>query len=634
MAWTLKKTVTKEGTTGRPKLWVWKQVVKQYFNDDYLTTNASIITVHTYLGRPKGTSAQGFGGDCTVDTVLWYITNANQSSDPIKKSQDKNFVYKPGEIPAGSWKEVQYSEFTVPHKNDGQQVITVATGLVSSDFSPYSANASESIGLVTIPRETDAPAFASAEIEKSSTITLSPKIKGAKHSIKLVFGDLTNWLKADGSLGTSEVKLEGTSLPITIPKSYYTQFSGTSKNGTLYLYTYNGNTKVGSGKSKSFKITCNQGLCTPNITATVKDVNSKTIALTGDDTVVVANASNVLVTPAIRASDADDTKGYVTSKKVNGKAFTTSTYTTSKASTKDFEISVVNSRGFSNVITKSMRRLVPYVPLTFSIDKLYRPEPTTGEIRLEYSGKYYSGEFTNGLGKDTKYLELGDELIYSNITFSFPDDLYLSMQNLEINKKYVIAKTATYELFYGMFDNSIGDDVSPYIEYSVWYVEKNGTNQMSPYYLLVRKDTGVLVTGSFINDSSIINGANLGVITEVNTQDTIVYPYITEIGINNGTFNSLEITWEYKPKNSDTYVTGGVLTPKINNSKNTYTGSLSLGNNYDYKQQYDFRFKYRDKLVSGTTVRTVTRGLPIFWWSEDAVHIIGDLYVEGEINPS
>lgn len=451
-----------------------------------INTNKSSVYAKVVVGKRSGSRTPT---TCTFNTVV----TVSGSEEGKKTSAPYTSVYGGQEI------VVFEGWFTVPHNDDGSKSTKISVSIGNNQV--YHASGSKTVTLDTIARETDLPAFASGEIEKSYTITLVPKITNAKHSIKLVFGSLTYWLKADGSLGTSEVKLTGTSLPITIPTSYYGQFDGLSKTGTLYLYTYNGNTKIGSGKSKSFKITCNQSLCTPSITATVKDTNSITVALTGDEKTVVANASNVLITPTIRASDTDDTKGYITNKKINSTTFTTDTYTVSKANTKDFEIYVANSRGFSNVNTVSMGRIVPYVPLTFSIDNLYRPEPTTGEIALEYSGKYYPGEFTDNLG-------------------------------------------------------------------------------------------------------------------------------------DNGVFNTLDISWEYKPKGSDTYIEGGVLTPTINADKNTYSGSLLLGTNFDYKQQYDFRFKYKDKIVSTSIDRIVTRGLPIFWWSEDAVHIIGDLYVEGTINPS
>lgn len=495
MAWQWKKSAEFNGSTNT-SVWSWKHVVTEYWETDsnnsnyYLTKNVSIVRVTSYLGRP--TSASYFGGVATC--------RLDAEKDYNYKIDSKTFSY-PTKVAKGGWVQMHSYDFVVEHNNDGTKTITTYSSLYNSEFNPSSASAQGNFTLTTIPRETDLPAFASAEVEKSSTITLSPKISGATHSIKLVFGNLTNWLKADGSLGTSEVKLSGKSLPITIPTSYYEQFDGASKTGTLYLYTYNGNTKIGSGKSKSFKITCNQGLCTPSISATVKDTNSITVALTGDEKTVVANASNILITPIIQGSDTDDTKGYITSKKVNEKAFTTDTYTEPNATTKDFEIYVANSRGFSNVKTVSMNRIVPYVPLTFSADNLYRPEPTTGEIVLEYSGKYYPGEFTNNLG-------------------------------------------------------------------------------------------------------------------------------------DNGVFNTLDISWEYKPKSSDTYIEGGVLTPTINVEKNTYSGELTLGSNFDYKQQYDFVFYYNDKIINKSLKKSVTRGLPIFWWSEDAVHIVGNLYVEGEINPN
>lgn len=585
-------------------------------NCSYVTYQSRLYFSGNYIISKEPTNVTTKGSGAQDTTTNWKYFEGRQDGR-----------YEKGET------VVKTITGTVYHNSSTGKASISASAYANAGPWNWKGTASGSADLPTIPRETPAPAFSSAYVEQTVTLAIAPKISGAQHSVKMVFGSLTNWLQSNGSLGSSEKKLSGKSLTMVIPKTYYKQFSGESKTGTLTLYTYNGDTKVGSGKSVTFKISCNPTLCIPNISGTAKDTNSVTVALTGDENTVVANASNIQVIPTIRISDSDDTTATITSKKVNKTSFTTSTYTFEKATTKSFEISVTNSRGLTNSKTVSMSRLVPYVSLTFNVIDLYRPEPTTGEIALEYSGKYYPGEFTNGLGKDTKYLEVGDKLVYDNITFSFPDDLYLSMQDLETNKKHTIVKTNEYEIFYGKFDTSYDGVESPYIEYSVWYSEIDGNNQMTPYHVYITKSNGTFVTGAFMNETTIISGADLGTVVEVNSNDTIVYPYITEKTINNGTFNTLDITWKYKPKSSNTYIDGGVLTPKINTEKNTYSGKITLGTNFDYKQQYDFIFYYKDKIINSSLKKSVTRGLPIFWWSEDAVHIVGDLYVEGEINP-
>lgn len=96
-----------------------------------------------------------------------------------------------------------------------------------------------------------------------------------------------------------------------------------------------------------------------------------------------------------------------------------------------------------------------------------------------------------------------------------------------------------------------------------------------------------------------------------------------------GTFNQLSITWGYKIKGSSgDFITGGTLRPTIDATKNTYTGSESLGELFDYKNTYEFKFVYTDIINSHTRDKVyVTKGEPILWWNEDTVRILGELLV-------
>ena len=97
-----------------------------------------------------------------------------------------------------------------------------------------------------------------------------------------------------------------------------------------------------------------------------------------------------------------------------------------------------------------------------------------------------------------------------------------------------------------------------------------------------------------------------------------------------GIFNQLMIAWGYKIKGSEgDFITGGVLTPTIDAEKNTYSGEESLGELFDYKTNYEFKFDYIDRINQYTKTEVyVTKGEPIFWWNEDSVHVLGTLYAD------
>lgn len=88
--------------------------------------------------------------------------------------------------------------------------------------------------------------------------------------------------------------------------------------------------------------------------------------------------------------------------------------------------------------------------------------------------------------------------------------------------------------------------------------------------------------------------------------------------------NTLELSWKYRQKGVEAWTDGGTfvkdtdyeITGNVYESK----GNISLGTNFDYRNIYEIAIYYKDKLVDTYTTKTVTRGLPIFWWNKDGVY--------------
>ena len=88
--------------------------------------------------------------------------------------------------------------------------------------------------------------------------------------------------------------------------------------------------------------------------------------------------------------------------------------------------------------------------------------------------------------------------------------------------------------------------------------------------------------------------------------------------------NTLELSWKYRQKGVEAWTDGGTfvkdtdyeITGNVYESK----GNVSLGNIFDYRNIYEIAIYYKDKLVDTYTTKTVTRGLPIFWWNKDGVY--------------
>lgn len=88
--------------------------------------------------------------------------------------------------------------------------------------------------------------------------------------------------------------------------------------------------------------------------------------------------------------------------------------------------------------------------------------------------------------------------------------------------------------------------------------------------------------------------------------------------------NTLELSWKYRQKGVDAWTDGGTFIKDTDYeiTGNTFEskGNISLGTNFDYRNIYEITIYYKDKLVDTYTSKTVTRGLPIFWWNKDGVY--------------
>lgn len=88
--------------------------------------------------------------------------------------------------------------------------------------------------------------------------------------------------------------------------------------------------------------------------------------------------------------------------------------------------------------------------------------------------------------------------------------------------------------------------------------------------------------------------------------------------------NTLELSWKYRQKDATTWTNGGTFVKDTDYEiiGNVYEskGNISLGTNFDYRNIYEIAIYYKDKLVDTYTSKTVTRGLPIFWWNKDGVY--------------
>lgn len=285
----------------------------------------------------------------------------------------------------------------VAHNTDGTAETTLSgywyTGRTGSSYIPEALSISQKITLPTIPRASSVSG-GSGNIGETTTISISRASTSFTHTLRYVFGSLS------GTIATGV----GTSYTWTIPTSFYEQIpSNPNGVGTIYCDTYSGSTLVGT-KTTSFTATADKETCKPTVSATIKDTNSTTIALTGNANKLIRYKSTAQL--VITSTPKNSAK--IKSVTVNGATVGTSNSITlnySNVSTDNFAIIATDTREYPSSTVTVSPSYVNYVPLTVNAN-FFRPRPTDSEIQLTYSGNYFDGNFgakQNSVGIEWHY---------------------------------------------------------------------------------------------------------------------------------------------------------------------------------------------------------------------------------------
>lgn len=400
-----------KGSTNSNQWGIWASIYELPGTTN-IVNNTSVVRVDLWLGRTlsSGYPIHGtYNGYIEADREN-YAGFPTQHIDIRKKDVNNDSVNIGPNVLVGTW------DYTIQHNNDGSRNVRITTELSGKNFSPSYCVVDVVVGLSTIPRASTVNPL-SAYIESQSNIVINP-YANFNHSVRVWFGSINKWLQSDGTLGDNEYIFPSSNIrpSFVIPADFYSQFTSERGVGNIYVYTYSGGTKIGENHNTLTAI-CNPALCNPYATATVFDVNSKTLAITKNKNDVIRYQSIMEITPTITVSGVNDTQTTLKSKSINGTIFTTDTARVVNPTDKSFTLKLVNSRNMSSeIIVEASGELIPYIPLTFSAN-LWRTEPTTGEVEIEYSGNYFAKNFkdeesntvSNSLSLFWKYREKGTE---------------------------------------------------------------------------------------------------------------------------------------------------------------------------------------------------------------------------------
>lgn len=386
------------------KATLYVEFTERALTDQNIANNTTTIDL-------KGTYTQNTGSWAQISSPMFYLEWYDDKRATWTEVASKN-------VTAMNRYDVVTLTGTinVPHKDNGTLTGQARVRWVyekSSTLVPRNGNATtESTVLTQVPRETKFSSVTDAYIEENPTIKLNKQNPNATTTI--------TWSCSGNGTSRSGTVVEKTSATEitnwTIPTSVYSCISSTGKSVTIYLTatTYNGSSALSQTSSTSFTATVKKERNLPDVSITAKDINQATRSLTGNENVVVLNASTIECTYSATAKNG----ATIGSADINGTGLTVGSVTISgkkeisKPNTNVFKITATDSRGFSNYDTDT-KDYIPYFVPTLSAT-IERNTPTDGLVNIAFSGTYFSGNFSssnkNELSVGYRYAEKGATL--------------------------------------------------------------------------------------------------------------------------------------------------------------------------------------------------------------------------------
>lgn len=262
-------------------------------------------------------------------------------------------------------------------------------------------------------------------VEYTMQIRVTPQNVLSSWSIKFQFGNLSGYINANGGVSSSEIKYNKTTIPFTIPKTFYAEMPNTtSKLCTLTYTEYLGMTKLAT-LTTQFTVSTNPALCKPTLKGTLVDANSVTAALTASKDTFVRFASTIrcrLEASAVNSATLKSVRIHNTSRTTSLESLT---YTLNILQP-DLEavlFEATDSRGYSTRLEVPVN-LIPYVPLTNNA-VAKRTDPTSGNVSVDLTGNGWKGDFgreTNTIAYKIEYegaeiasgpVDTNDDYVYS-----------------------------------------------------------------------------------------------------------------------------------------------------------------------------------------------------------------------------
>lgn len=338
-------------------------------------TNSSRLQVEAILKQSisgTGFSSWGTGVSCSLNGSEIFSDYAQRR---ISGKQEHVFYTWEGDI---------------SHNDDGSLQLSVTGRLwqnASASFTPPEMQVAGELALTIIARASSINA-SSGNIGETVMIAVGKKNDRFTHTIAYRFGAETGYIDADGNAAAQPAQLRTSSCAFRLPESFYNQIpDDPSGQCELVCTTYDGDVQVGTPQSCVFMATAEKQRCKPLISGQVRDIDPVTVALTGDENVLIRYASTACCT----ANAQPRCGAYLENVQVNGAEMPDLVLEIPNTESGSFVFRAVDTRGYESAVTVETQ-IVPYVKLTCNVQP-GRTDPGTGIARARVEGSCYCGSF-------------------------------------------------------------------------------------------------------------------------------------------------------------------------------------------------------------------------------------------------
>lgn len=331
--------------------------------------------------------------NCSVIRILWTSTQTGASYNMVDNTgyltvrvngqeniEPVNYI-----LPRQTEQSIVDRELVVFHDTKGEALVEVETWM-DTQISAGEVTLYETLQLDRIPRASQLRAT-DCVIGQSSRLVVSRKNSAYSHAIAWSFGQRTGFLNAQGAMVDQQEIFREEGLDFLIPDSFYDEIpNAPSGSCTLTVTTYDGQQQIGQPYSAEFTVSADEALCRPVVLGGVADICPATLALTGDDRILVRNQSvarcQVTATAKLGASIVQRT---IQDQQVD------SELVLSPVNSMQILFGAVDSRGFSQTYRLPVD-IIPYVSVSCEA-VAERLGTVTGQARLTVTGNYYPGSF-------------------------------------------------------------------------------------------------------------------------------------------------------------------------------------------------------------------------------------------------